>query len=409
MRVFDTGDIRSHNTSMVLKLIWSELAMSRAEVARRLGMSRSTVSNIVSSLQAMGIVHEVGEGLSKGGRRPILVGIAQESHFLLGVELGARHLSVVACSLRGKIVSSAVEEYSVQTDPQGTLARVEALLEEMAQSLPGAWSGVLGIGLGVPSPVHDENPGRLSPQILPAWAGIDLIGYFENCFQLPVFMENDANLGALAEQWWGHGEDGQDLTYIKVATGVGSGHIIHGEIYRGSRGYAGEVGHTAIEPSDPRLNYGMRSSLTSLVGTEAILGRSKALRSRFPESDLQEEPTLADFIAACAEGDPLCVAVMEEVGVYLGVAIANLLHILNPPIVVLGGAVTAVGECLFHPLRQTVRDRTLWGAIKECEIVRTKLSENAIAVGASTLVLRAVLGDPAQFLTRHVPAIGGVT
>ena len=179
------------------------------------------------------------------------------------------------------------------------------------------------------------------------------------------------------------------------------------ERFIGSRGYAGEVGHTAIEPSDPRLNYGMRSSLTSLVGTEAILGRARALRSRHPESTLPPEATLAEFIRACQEGDALCVAVMEEAGVYLGVAIANLLHILNPPIVVVGGAVTVVGECLFHPLRQTVRDRTLWGAIKECQIVRTTLSDEAIAVGAATLVLRAVLGEPGQFFTQSRRAMEG--
>ena len=160
-------------------------------------MSRSTVSNIVSSLEAMGIVRDVGEGLSKGGRRPILVGVSEDSYFLLGVEMGASHLSVVACSLRGELLGSREESVRCRPIPREHWS-------EWKSTARGCRIPPLGLGwcprnrVGSSLSVHDENPGRLSPQILPEWAGIDLISHFHKRFQIPVFMENDANLGAVA-------------------------------------------------------------------------------------------------------------------------------------------------------------------------------------------------------------------
>ena len=384
---------------MVLKQLWCSRQMSRADIARHFGLSRSTVSAIMKDLMETGLINTLGAGASNGGRRPIILGFNDDAYGIIGVELGASHISVVITNLRGSVVNWRHQDVNIRTDPVGTLNTTIALIHESLEESQYNNKQIVGIGIGVPSPVHEDNPGKLSPQILPAWAGVDLVEALEKALDVPVFMENDANLGALAERWWGAGIEGGDLAYIKVATGIGSGHIINGAIYRGSKGFAGEIGHTTIEPSETRFNYGMRGSLTSLVGTQALLERANALRARHPETALAPSPNIQDLVEACLQGDPLSVSIVEEAGVYIGFAVANMLNLLNPSVVVLGGALTSVGECLLHPLRQTVRERTLWGSIGQCNIVTTSLDSQAIAVGAATLVLEAALRTPNIFPT----------
>jgi predicted NBD/HSP70 family sugar kinase len=408
MQTTDSGRVRAHNSSMVLKQIWSDREISRADIARHLGFSRSTVSAIVNNLMSTGLLSTLGTGISNGGRRPILLGFNDDAFGIVGVEMGASHVCVALTDLRGRVEVWHHDYFDVRTDPHGAISLTQELIDDSLRSSKRTLSEIVGIGLGVPSPVHRDNPGRLSPQILPAWAGIDLVEALQTAFELPVYMENDANLGALAERWWGEGTDGGDLAYIKLATGIGSGHIINGAIYRGSKGFAGEIGHTTIEPNDTRFNYGMRGSLTSLVGTEALLERAQALRTRWPDTTLATDPTLADVIEACLNGDPLAVSLVEEAGVYIGYALANMLNILNPATVVLGGALTKVGDCLLHPLRQTVRERTLWGSIGQCRVVTSSLTSQAIAVGAATLVLEAALRDPRIFPISEAARISGV-
>ena len=136
-------------------------------------------------------------------------------------------------------------------------------------------SQVLGIGVAVPSPVDQERPGELLPLIVPKWKGYNIATHLEGSFKRPVFVDNDANLGALAELWWGAGSSARDLAYIKVATGVGAGLIINGRIFRGSGGIAGEIGHTSIDPNGPQCICGLKGCLTTFIGTPALLERAK--------------------------------------------------------------------------------------------------------------------------------------
>ncbi len=401
MQTFDAGQIRARNTSMVLKQMWHARQMSRADISRHFGLSRSTVSAIVSNLMETGLLKNLGAGHSSGGRRPIILGFNDRAFGLIGVDMGAAHISVAITDLRGKVQVWRHQHFDVRTEAQGAIELTHNLIEQCLQESGIPLEQMVGLGMGVPSPVHDQNPGRLSPQILPSWAGIDIVQRFQSAFGLPVLMENDANLGALAERWWGAGQDGADLAYVKVATGIGSGHIIHGKIYRGSKGFSGEIGHTTIEPSVSRFNYGMRGSLTSLVGTEALLERASALRVRFPDSTVTSPPTVTSLVESCHGGDPMAIALIEEAGVYIGYAVANMLNLLNPATVVVGGAITKVGDPLLHPLRQTVRERTLWGSIGDCQIVTSTLNEQAIAVGAATLILEKALEHPSMFRAVH--------
>jgi predicted NBD/HSP70 family sugar kinase len=257
-------------------------------------------------------------------------------------------------------------------------------------------SRVLGIGVAVPSPVDNERPGELLPLILPKWEGYDIAAHLRDSFKRPVFVDNDANLGALAELWWGAGSSAKDLAYIKVATGIGAGLIINGRIFRGSGGIAGEIGHTSIDPNGPPCICGLRGCLTTFIGTPALLERAKETL-RASGSNRPAPTTIDDLVNAALEGEPSAVELMRYTGNKLGIGIANMLNLLNPEMVVLGGGIARAGDLLLDAVRDTIHGLSLPASIVNTEIRATSLNEWGIAEGAATLALEAALETPSLF------------
>jgi predicted NBD/HSP70 family sugar kinase len=283
--------------------------------------------------------------------------------------------------------------HPVQGDPEGALALVRTFIDDCLRAERVARRRLLGIGVAVPSPVHPSAPGRLSPLILPAWDGVDVQAHLAGAYQVPVFVDNDANLGALSEGWWGAGRSGDDLTYIKVATGIGAGYMIRGELYRGAGGTAGEIGHLAVDPSGPRCLCGLNGCLTTFIGSSAV----RALARERMTGERGRTPTVAEIVRSAQLGDAAARTIVDEVGHYLGIAVAGLVNMMNPAVVVLGGEITAVGDLLLDRLRETVHARALSTSVAETRIVTSNLGDQAIAVGAATLVLQAALRDRALF------------
>jgi predicted NBD/HSP70 family sugar kinase len=402
----DAAGMRAQNSSLLLKVIWRERHISRADIARVTGLSPSTVSAIVAGLQQAGLVRETGAGLSRGGRRPTMIGFCDDMFALVGVEIGASHVSVVVTDLRADVRAARWGLFPVRTDPDGALATVRAFIDDGLRELGIARRQVIGIGVGVPTPVRPDAPGRLPPHIVPAWRDHDVHEILARAYGLPVFVENDANLGALAEQWWGAGRDGKDLTYIKIGTSVGSGHIINGELYRGAGGTAGEIGHLRMDPAGPRCPCGLTGCLTTFIGSEVLVARAKIEvggggqvegHGGGVEGASGGVETVGDIVRAARAGDLGARRIIGDVGAHLGVAVASLMNVLNPAVVVLGGEITGVGDLLLEPVRAAVRERSLATPFEGTGIMTSKLGDKAIAVGAATLVLRAALADRALF------------
>jgi predicted NBD/HSP70 family sugar kinase len=382
----------------VLRLIWQERRISRAEIARQANLSRSTVSEIVSEILPMGLVAEVGEGPSQGGRRPIVLEFQDDACVILGVEMSATHVVVVLTNLRGLVLTWQSRAHPVRSDPEGT----RALIAELCRSCLGDPAArnrpLVGIGVAVASPVDPANPDKLSGVVLPAWEerlGLDDLA---RLYDVPLMVDNDANLGALAEHWWGVGRDADDVAYIKVATGIGSGHVIGGEIYRGATGVAGEIGHIAIDPQGERCVCGLRGCLVTLVGGRALVARVGELGAEYPDSRLAGKAcTVRDIEDAALAGDPLARRVAEEAAENLGIAVAGLMNLMNPSLVIIGGDLSKLGDLLLAPLRETVKSRTLVDSVAAARIRASDLGPRSVAVGAATLVLKAALDDSRLF------------
>ncbi len=387
LHTVDTGRMREHNSSLLLNMIWREQQISRAELARRTGLSRSTVSEIVNDLLATGLVRESGSGDSSGGRRPTILRFNDDAFVLAGVEMGATHVHVSTTDLRGRPKHSRQRSIAVVNDPKGTLKLIREFLGECLEEDNVSPDRLLGIGVAVPCPVDLAEPDRLHPRLMPKWKGVSVIDALRRAYDCPVYVDNDANLGAIAEKWWGAGKAGEDLAYIKVATGVGAGLILSGELYRGSGGTSGEIGHTAIDPRGPRCRCGLSGCLAAMIGTQALVERAGG----------KAGTTIESIVESALSGHAGARAIIGEAGGYLGIAVANLLNLLNPAVVVLGGHITSAGDLLLDPIRETVHHRTLWKSVAEARIVTSVLGEASIAVGGATLVLQAALKQPALF------------
>lgn len=396
--VLGSTQIRAQHTALMIRLLWKERSISRADLARHTGLSRSTVSAIVADVLETSLVEETGSGESNGGRRPIMLSFDDDAYAIVGVDMGASHVGVAVTNLRGEVKSWSTRAHRVQTDPLGTIALIHQLVTQGLREAGVSKKRVLGMGVAVPSPVNPKAPGKLLPLILPHWADIDLVEALSAAHGVPVLVDNDANLGALAEHWWGVGVGARQLAYVKVATGLGAGLIIDGKIYRGGAGIAGEIGHTAIDRTGPRCICGLNGCLTTYVGARALVDQVRARREHEASSlGTPRTLTLERLIGAAIEGDALAVDVVRSAGVNLGIGIANLLNLLNPQMVVLGGALVRTGELLLGPLRETLETRSLSESIAHAEVVQSKLGEQGTAIGAATFVLAAALEDLSMF------------
>ncbi|MGE3173475.1 MAG: ROK family transcriptional regulator [Planctomycetota bacterium] len=396
-QVLSSPQIRAQHLGLLLRLIWREQLISRADLARRTGLSRSSISAIVSDLLATGLVRETGAGDSRGGRRPILLGFQDDALAIVGIDMGAAHVSIAVTDLRAQVKAWRSEACAVREDPAGAMTLMCRMIDDALAAAGVDRRRLVGMGLAVPSPVAPDDPRHLSPVFVPAWAGHSPVQRLESTYGVPVVMENDANLGALAEQWWGAGQDGQDLAYVKVATGVGAGLIIHGDIYRGTTGIAGEIGHIPVDPAAGRCVCGLDGCLNLLIGTEALVERARQRNEHLATTMPRRGLSVDRIVDSAFHGDPLARAVVEEAGHHLAIAVAALLNLLNPATVVFGGSLTRAGELLLRPLRKKLGERTLSASVDQSQFVISSLGIEGIARGAATLVLLAALSDPKVF------------
>ena len=389
----------------LLRLLWEEQAISRAEIARRADLSRSTVSDAVTPLLASGLIVESGIGASRGGRRPIVLTFQDDAHVLVGIDIAFADVRVVVTDLRGRLLAQRQTAHPVGADPVGTRALLVAMVDAALADTGVPPSRLLGIGVALPSPVDPRQPARVHPLALPAWQGRHGLELLESRYGVPVFVDNDANLGALAERWWGAARGIDDFTYIKLATGVGSGHMIDGRIYRGGSGVAGEIGHLTIDPNGLPCNCGNRGCLGTYVGSEALVARARTLAPQVPGTRLSLETlTVTAIEEAALAGDPLAIQLMHEAAEVLGIAVAGVLNLLNPQVVILDGGLARLEEQLLQPLRETVMRRTFVSAVASASIRSSTLGTFGVALGAATLLLMEALRDPMLFPSLGAPA-----
>ena len=375
--------LRESNRERVLTAMRELGVASRAEIARRTGLSRSTVSTLVKELQESGLVIDRDESESpekaRGGRPPSLIALNRSAGIAVGIDFGKSHLAVAASDLSHRILAESWQEMPEDYDVGVGMDAASELMDTVLDRAGAKRSAVIGVGLGVPGPVNLESATVGSSAILPGWVGVRVADEMSDRLGLPVLVDNDANLGALSELHWGAGRGSSNLAYLKIATGIGAGLVIGGRLFRGSGGTAGEIGHTMIDETGPICRCGSRGCLETKAALPAIL---EMLRPT-----LGDELTADEVLERASDGDLGCRRAVGDAGRYIGSALADLCNLVNPDRIVVGGALGSSGDVVLEPMREALRHRAIPTAGEDVEIVASKLGSRAELLGTVALVL----------------------
>ncbi|WP_370129838.1 ROK family transcriptional regulator [Streptacidiphilus sp. EB103A] len=370
------------NLERVLRAVRMAGSLTQAEIARTTGLSAATVSNIVRELKDVGTV--VVTPTSSGGRRARSVSLSADAGIVVGVDFGHSHLRVAVGNLAHRVLAEESEPLDTDASADQGFGRAEQLVARLLEQTGFRPDKVIGVGLGVPGPIDGETGALGSTAILPGWTGIAPGRELSSRLGMPVYVDNDANLGALGELVWGAGRGLSDLAYIKVASGVGAGLVISGQIYRGPGGTAGEIGHITLDESGPVCRCGNRGCLETFVGSRHVLN----LLASSHGTDL----TLSKVVQLAQRGDLGCRRVLADVGRQIGTGVANLCNLLNPRRVILGGDLAEAGDLVLDPIRESVARYAIPSAARQLSVVPGTLGGRAEVLGALALVM-SEMGD----------------
>jgi glucokinase-like ROK family protein len=375
--------LRRLNRLRVIDALRDEGLISRAEIARRTGLSRSTVSSLVSELQADGLVVERPEPAAahgdQGGRPPILLSFDASAGVAVGIDFDHHHVRVAVSDLSSRILVE--RELQLDTDHvahEGLDAAAELVGELLAEAGVDE-ARVIGAGMCLPGPIHRPTGVVGSTAILPGWVGVAAAEEMHRRLDLPILVDNDANLAALAEAAFGAGRDAKDLVYLMISSGIGAGLVLNGRLYRGAEGLAGELGHVLVDADGPVCRCGNRGCLETVAGTDALAELLR--RSHGDGLDGRAIVRLA------REGDLGCRRVIADAGRAIGKAAATLVNVLNPELLIVGGDLSDAGELLLDGVRESLERSALPTAVQAADVVAGSLGDRAEVLGAIALVL----------------------
>jgi glucokinase-like ROK family protein len=380
-------NIKTFNKRVILDMIrFTPGGISRAELARQMLLTRSAISTIIDDLENIRLVDETETGPTTGGRRPILLAINPQYGHVVGIDMGATHVGIVVTDFSAHVLEEIEYPFSVANGPQMCLTEIGGYINELLSKLQLNINKISAVGIGVPGPIVTESGEVSSPPIMPGWDEYPIRAHLEQLWKVPVSIGNDAELGALGEWAYGAGRGESNLAYIKVGTGVGAGLLLDGHIYRGTTGCAGEIGHITIQENGPLCTCGNHGCLEAMAGGHAIARKAReAIETgkRTQMSAVEPEKILAVNVAAAAQrGDLVAQQIITEAGAHLGIAIASLVNLINPGMVVIGGGVSQLGDLLLDPIRKTVMERSLNSAAKVVRITSAVLGRRASSMGA---------------------------
>ena len=370
--------------SRLLGLLRDEGPISRAELADRLQVPRARLAAEVARLCELRLVRDGGPAASRGGRRSTLVELDPDLRFA-AVDLGATSVTIEVTDGGLTPLCLVEEPIDVRRGPVAVLARVSELLGKLAAD--GHYRRLAGLGIGVPGPVSFRDGVPVSPPIMPGWDGYPVRARLAGRHGCPVVIDNDVNIMVIGERYGGVARSVDDLLFVKIGTGIGCGIVIHGEVYRGSDGCAGDIGHIQVDDQGPVCACGNTGCFEALFGGAALArdalsaartGTSPALAERFAAGGTV---TSVDVGEGAHEGDATCIGLVRDGGRRLGSVLASQVSFLNPSMIVIGGGLAGLGHLLLAEIRQTVYSRAMPLATGNLPIVLSEIGETAGVLG----------------------------
>lgn len=347
-------------------------SLTQVELVAVTGLSAASVSNIVKELAAAGILRTTPS--IRSGRRATLVSFARAVGLVAGIHVAARHLRVLVADINGTVLGENHMPLARDHRADNELDRASLLLSDILTNLESGMDELRGVGIAVSAPI-DRATGRVAGRgILRGWTGVDIVEVVHRRLRQPVFLDNASNLAALAETRLGAGRGKQNIVYLDVGEGVGSGLVLDGRVLRGHNGTAGELGHTVIIEDGPLCRCGNRGCLEAIAGGPAILERL---------GDAGGITKVGDVVLRAMANDGDCIRALAEAGRHIGLAAGNLCNLFDPERIVVGGDLARAGELLLGPIRLAMENAVIVEGDAVPDVVQGQLGPGVSARGAA--------------------------
>ncbi|WP_062748342.1 ROK family transcriptional regulator [Shouchella tritolerans] len=384
MITIDHETMKDMNKSTVFRLIQRHAPISRADIAKRSGLNKATVSALVAQLIENQFVYEIGTGDSSGGRKPVLLYCNDHASHAISVDIGVNGLLGIITDLSGKTI--AKREMALTSKQFNiVLANTEAIIEQLMQEAPPAPYGICGITASVPGIVDSKGNILLAPNL--GWENVDIKTALEDKFKLPVVVINEANAGALGEKQYGVGKPYSAISYISVSIGIGTGQIIDGKLFTGANGFAGEFGHMSIDRHGKQCRCG-NQGCWELYSSEKALLEIAASKMNRPSISFEE------VLAAARSQNQAALDAFATVGHSLGTGLVSMIHSMNPEAIIIGNRFAKLKPYIQIPIEETLAKQLPSYYQKAVKLLFSELGQEAPLLGGSLLAT-------SQFFNRH--------
>lgn len=381
--------VKQINKTLVLEKVMNEAPISRAYIAKQLGLNKGTVSSLVSELIDEHLVFETGPGESSGGRRPVMLTFNKDAGYAIGVDLGVNYILSILTDLKGNVVRE-IYQHITNTEYEHVFSIIKKSINDLIESAPDSPYGIIGIGIGVPGIVNNQGEILIAPNL--HWENVQLKEQIEKTFNLPVVIENEANAGAYGEKLFGAGKDFKNMIYVSAGIGIGVGIIIDGELYTGNNGYSGEMGHTIIMVDGKKCSCGS-------VGCWELYASEKALLEHVKEKHIinSECLTIEMLIEEAEAGNDAIIEVFKEIGKYLSVGINNIIKTFNPQQVIIGNRLAMLQKWIEVPIQEFIQKHCKQFLQEDLSVEFSALKKHSVPVGVSALSIEHFLKSKILF------------
>jgi glucokinase-like ROK family protein len=404
---YRTGDqalVRQINLAVIMHHLREHAPISRAALAEMTGLNKTTVSSLVRELIDRQFVREVGyesPGRGRGaGRLAMLLTLNPRAGYIISVEVGVDFLLAVCTNFAPETMWQHTEEIDPDMGQQVIIDRLLALLYQGQEIGNEYCKTLLGVAVGVPGLV-DQTSGTLlfAPNL--RWENIPLRAQLESLVEAPLIVDNEANMAALGEQYFGAAQGYNELLYLSAGVGVGGGLVHHGQVFNGVTGFGSEFGHMTMDPEGELCNCGNRGCWETQVSQRALFRYLRRSAGRGTKTILNEMTkgnlgalTVPMVVEAAEMKDPLALEALEVLGRHLGIGISSLVNALNPELVVFGGILSLASDYIFPIVEDELQQRALRWNREAIKVVVAKHGQEACVMGGVARVFQAILAEP---------------
>ncbi|AGF27627.1 MULTISPECIES: xylose repressor [Bacillus amyloliquefaciens group] len=375
MDIADQAFVKKVNQKLLLNEILKNSPISRAKLSEMTGLNKSTVSSQVNTLMKENLVFEIGQGQSSGGRRPVMLVFNKKAGYSVGIDVGVDYVNGILTDLEGTIVLDQHHHLECSS-PEITKDILIEMIHHFIANMPQSPYGLIGIGICVPGLIDKNQKIVFAPNS--NWRDIDLKSFVQKKFNVPVFIENEANAGAYGEKVFGAAKNHDNMIYASIGTGIGIGVIINNDLYRGVSGFSGEMGHMTIDFNGPKCSCGNRGCWELYASEKALLTSLQTKEKKVSTQDIIDLAHLNDIETLHA---------LQNFGFYLGIGLTNILNTFNPQAIILRNSIIESHPMVLHSIKSEVSSRVYSQLDNSYELLPSFLGKNAPALGMSSIMI----------------------